>query len=133
MSSITQMRMAHDRDPADVIRDEIGDISSVDVFHNLILVGIYKRPEKTAGGIILTAKAQNEEVYQGTVGLVLKTGPAAFVDDDHNKFHGNSVKAGDWIVFRNSDTQKTAINGTICRLLEDSHVKLRVANPDMIF
>lgn len=132
-STFAKMRMAHDQDPAETITKEVGDLSQIDLFHNLILVGIYKRPEKTAGGIILTNKIQDEEIYQGTVGLVLKVGPNAFVDDAVNKFNGMNVKPGDWIVFRTSDTQKTSINGTICRLLEDAHVKMRVPSPDTIY
>lgn len=131
--SITSFKMAHERDPAELIREEVGDLSNVDVFHNQILVGIYRRPEKTAGGIIITQKAQAEELFQGTVGLVLKVGPTAFQDDEHNKFHGQTVKEGDWIVYRTSDTHKVALNGIVCRLLEDAHVKLRVPHPDAVF
>lgn len=133
MSSITSFKMKHEKDPADVIKEEVGDLSDVEIFHNLILVGIYKRPEKTQGGIILTQKTQAEEQFQGTVGLVLKVGPAAFKDDANNKFYGQAVKEGDWIVYRTSDTHKCAINGTICRMLEDSLVKLRVPHPDVVF
>lgn len=127
------LKMAHESDPADVVRNSVGDLSGFELFHNLLLVGVYQRPEKTAGGIFITPKAKDEEIYQGTVGLVLKVGPAAFKDDDHNKFHGQSVQPGDWIVFRTSDTQKTSVNGTICRLLEDGSVKARISHPDVVF
>lgn len=133
MSTITSFKMEHAKDPADVIKEEVGDLSNVEIFHNLILVGIYKRPEKTKGGIIITQKTQAEEQFQGTVGLVLKVGPGAFKDDANNKFYNQSVKEGDWVVYRTSDTHKIAINGTICRLLEDSLVKLRVPHPDCVF
>lgn len=132
MSTLTSFKMAHAKDPAEVIREEVGDLSQVDLFHNQILVGIYRRPEKTAGGIILTDRAKGEEVFQGVVGLVLKVGPTAFVDDANNKFHGQSVKPGEWLVYRTSDTHKVAINGTVCRLLEDAHVRLRVPHPDVV-
>lgn len=131
--SITQMPMWHEKDPADVVRDEVGDLSNVTVFHNQILVGIYTRPNKTKSGIILTEKTQQEDVFQGVVGLVLKVGPTAFQDDANNQFRGQSVKEGEWIVYRPSDTHKVSVNGKVCRLLEDAHVKLRVAHPDMVF
>jgi len=131
--TITQFAMAHEKDPADVIREEVGDLSKVDLFHNQILVGVYKRPEKTKGGIIITQKSAGEEVFQGVVGLVLKVGPTAFQNDNHNDFKGQNVEPGQWIVYRTSDTHKVAINGTICRLLEDAHVKLRVPHPDVVF
>jgi co-chaperonin GroES (HSP10) len=132
MSTITKFAMAHEKDPADVIREEVGDLSKIDVFHNQILVGIYRRPEKTAGGIIITQRSADEEKFQGVVGLVLKVGPTAFKDDAHNQFCGQSVEPGQWLVYRTSDTHKVAINGVTCRLLEDAHVKLRVAHPDQV-
>ncbi len=133
MTQITTLKMAHAKDPADVIREQVGNIDAIDVYHNQILVGIYTRPEKTAGGIILSEKTKKEDVYQGVVGLVLKVGPMAFVDDGTTKFHGQSIKPGDWCVFRTADTHQVAINGVVCRLLEDSLVKLRVPHPDVVY
>ncbi len=133
MTQINIRKMAHEQDPAQVIRAEVGGLDNIDVYHNQILVGIYTRPEKTAGGIILSESTKKEDVHQGVVGLVLKVGPMAFVDDGTTKFHGQSVKPGDWIVYRTSDTHKVAINGVVCRLLEDSLVKLRVPHPDVVY
>jgi co-chaperonin GroES (HSP10) len=130
--SITQFAMAHDKDPADVIREEVGDLSNIQVFHNLILVGIYKRPEKTKGGIIITQKSADEERFQGVVGLVLKVGPTAFRNDANNDFAGQTVEPGMWCVYRTSDTHKVSVNGVVCRLLEDAHVKMVVDHPDRV-
>lgn len=128
------LKMFHEKEPADVIRDDVGDISGYEPFHNLVLVGIYERPEKTRGGIILTEKTKSEDRYQGIVGLVLKVGPAAFKDDAANKFHGQSVSPGDWVVFRSSDAAQTlSLNGKLCRVLEDSQIKGRVSHPDLVF
>lgn len=130
---VMPLKMAHDRDPAEIIREQAGDLSGVEIYHNQILVGIYERPEKTRGGIILTEKAKAEDKYQGVVGLVLRIGPAAFQDDEHNKFHGQTLKEGDWVVYRTSDGWKTSFNGKVCRLLEDAHIKARIAHPDLVF
>ena len=73
--------MSHIEDPANEIRKRIGDISQIEVLHNQILVGVYIRPEKTKGGILLTSQTRDEDRYQGKAGLVLKKGPLAFVDD----------------------------------------------------
>lgn len=133
MTQINIRKMSHAQDPADVIRDQVGNLDGVTVYHNLILVGIYSRPEKTAGGIVLPDSVKKEDVYQGVVGLVLKVGPTAFKDDGVNHFHGQKVEPGMWCVFRTSDTHKVAVNGTVCRLLEDAHVKMVVDHPDRIF
>lgn len=133
MTQITTLKMAHSQDPAEVIRAEVGNIDGIDVYHNLILIGVYTRPEKTAGGIILSERTKKEDVYQGVVGLVLKVGPMAFKDDGTTKFHGQSLKPGEWCVFRPGDTHQVSINGVVCRLVEDSLIKLRVPHPDVVY
>ena len=125
--------MSHIEDPANEIRKRIGDISKIEVLHNQILVGVYIRPEKTKGGILLTSQTRDEDRYQGKAGLVLKKGPLAFVDDDNNKFHGQNVDIGDWVFYRVSDGFPLVLNGTLCRLLEDVHVKGKIPSPDVVF
>ena len=120
-------------DPANEIRKRIGDISQIEVLHNQILVGVYIRPEKTKGGILLTPQTRDEDRYQGKAGLVLKKGPLAFVDDDNNKFHGQNVDIGDWVFYRVSDGFPLVLNGTLCRLLEEVHVKGKIPSPDVVF
>jgi co-chaperonin GroES (HSP10) len=130
---ITQRKMAHARDPGEVIAEAVGNLDDVKVFHNLVLIGIYERPEKTAGGIIISDKTQKEDVHQGVIGYVLKTGPAAFVDDANNKFYGVSVSPGDWVIYRPSDTWMTSINGKACRMIEDAKIKGSVGHPDRAY
>ena len=125
--------MSHIEDPANEIRKRIGDISNIEVLHNQILVGVYIRPEKTKGGILLTSQTRDEDRYQGKAGLVLKKGPLAFVDDDNNKFHGQNVDVGDWVFYRVSDGFPLVLNGTLCRLLEEVHVKGKIPSPDVVF
>ena len=125
--------MKHIEDPANEIRKRIGDISKIEVLHNQILVGVYIRPEITKGGILLTPQTRDEDRYQGKAGLVLKKGPLAFVDDDNNKFHGQNVDVGDWVFYRVSDGFPLVLNGTLCRLLEEVHVKGKIPSPDVVF
>jgi len=117
----------------DEIIAAIGDLSKLEIMHNQILVGIYMRPEKTAGGIILTDKTKDEDKWQGKVGLVLKKGPQAFKSDGSTDFADQNVEDGDWLIYRVSDGFAIDINGTHCRLLEDVHVKGRVTDPAVIY
>lgn len=130
---VNVMKMKHDVDPGEALRQMVGDLDGIELFHNQILVAIYKRPERTAGGIILTDTARKEDEFQGKVGLVLKKGPLAFIDDAAVKFAGQDVTPGDWITFRASDGWALNINGVPCRMVEDSHIKLRVASPDQVY
>ena len=131
------LRMVHATDPADEIRASVGSLDGIEVFNNQILVGIYVRPEKTAGGILLADQTRNEDKHQGKVGLVLKKGPLAFVDDARNDFQGQDVQVGDWIAYRVQDGWSLTINGpggkVTCRMIEDVHVKMRVSSPDEIY
>lgn len=104
-----------------------------EVFHNQILVAIHIKPERTEGGLYLPDKTRDEDRYQGKVGLVLGVGPAAFVNDARNDFHDQSVKPGDWVIFRVSDGTSLDINQVHCRQLEDIHIRGRVPSPKMIY
>jgi co-chaperonin GroES (HSP10) len=125
--------MAHTTDPKTDLLKEIGDISNVEVFNNQVLVAIYIRPEQTLGGIILTNNIREEDKWQGKIGLVLKKGPSAFVDDSKNWFNGVDVEVNDWVVFRPSDGWGLTVNGNMCRLLDDTVIRGRVTHPDTIF
>lgn len=123
--------MYHDEDPAKDIVEKVGDISGFDLFGPKVLVAIYVRPEKTKGGIYLTDKVRDEDLYQGKVGYVLKIGPGAFSDNDW--FGDVRVDVGDWVGFRASDGAALVVNGVNCRLLEDVRIYGKASNPDLIF
>src|SRR6266576_2723707 len=120
-------------DPSKALLDAVGDLSGFDIFHNQILVAIYVRPEKTSGGIIRPGSNVQEDEYQGKVGLVVKVGPAAFLDSDDETFQGQSVKVGDWVVFRVGDGWQLTIRDTACRILTDRTIRMRIKTPGDIF
>jgi len=80
-------RMHHDVDPKESILKELGDISGIEVFNTHVLIATYVRPN-TKSGIHLTDKYVEEDKYQGKVGLVVKKGPLAFVDEEQDWFKG---------------------------------------------
>lgn len=128
-------RMDHSgKGPEQTIIDAVGDISQLELTGVQVLVGTYIRPKKTGGGIILTDKTRDEDLYQGKTGLVLKVGPGAFIDGDNadTKFQGFKVKPGDWIFYGVQDGLSLNINGHHCRIVEDVHVRGRIPNPDMV-
>lgn len=127
------LKMAHAIDPAEELKQKVGDLSGIEVLHNQILVAVYIRPDRTASGLYLADKTRDEDRYQGKAGLVLKKGPLAFVDDDTNKFHGQNVEVGDWVFYRVSDGFPLMLNGTLCRLLEEVHIKGKINSPDVVY
>lgn len=113
-----RMKMVHAEDPKEKLLKEIGDIPPNLVNLNKVLVAIYRRPEKTMGGIILTDRANDEDVWQGKVGLIVAMGPKAFEDDETTKFHGLRYDVGDWVWFRASDGLACQVNGVPCRIFD---------------
>jgi len=127
------MTMEHETDPAVSLREEIGDLSAVEVFNNQMLVAVYIRPSKTKSGIILTNQTTDEDRYQSKVGLVVKNGPKAFEDASGEWFGGVKIHENDWIVFRPSDGWSIVVNGVLCRMIEDVNVKGRIDHPDRVW
>lgn len=137
--NLREISAAAEHDPAKPLLDAVGDTSDYEVCHNQILVATYIAPEKV-GSIIRPDAHISEDRYQGKVGLVLKVGPLAFVDDSRTKYGGVTVKPGDWILYRNTDAWEIFVrdrrkinDGVSCRLIEDVFVKMKVSDPSLIY
>jgi len=135
--SSLKRQMIHAEDPAEKIRREVGPLDDITVLHNEVLVGVYLRPEAIdiGGGhkILLPDSNRQEDEYQGKVGLVLKMGPLAFVDDDHVTFAGLTAKVDDWVVFHTADGWSLAVRGRLCRMVKDTSIRLTVTAPDIVY
>ena len=127
------MLMKHKIEPKEKLLSEIGDLSKIDIFNNLVLVALYIRPNVTDSGIILTDKTVDEDIYQSKVGLIVKKGKTAFADDSGVWFAGEKFELGDWVVSRASDGWAITINKVACRIIEDVNIKGRTDHPDKIW
>ena len=127
------MKMTHAIDPKKAILDEIGDLSTFELFNNKILLATYKRPEKTKSGIILTDSNRSEDTFQSKVGLLIKIGPSAFEENAEGWFAGEKFDLGDWIVHRPSDGWSINVHGVDCRILTDTQVQGRAVDPDEVW
>lgn len=127
------MAMEHVTDPADDIRSKIGSLEGFELFGNQVLIGIYMRPEKTKTGVFLAQTSRSEDEHQGKAGLVLMKGPSAFVSDSNYDFNGQDVEVGEWVSIFVSDGRKIVINGQLCRIVEDHHIRLKIPAPDAVF
>ena len=131
------MIMMHDKEPAQDLKDKLGNLDDVELFQNQVLVAVYVRPEKTKSGIYLTNQTRKEDEIQGKVGLVVKKGPTAFIDPTNSWFDGIEVDVGDWVFFRPSDGWSITLHKTpetvLCRILDDVNVRGRVSHPDHVW
>ena len=91
-----------------------------------ILVAQYVRPERSAGGIIMSAKTLQEDAWQNRMGMVLALGPDAYSDPVRHP-SGRWVKPGDTIVWKKLDNaaSKFEMNGVQVCLLNDDAVIAR--------
>lgn len=113
-------------------------LDKVLIMRNQILVVKFS-PEKV-GSLYRSDKGKEEDRWQGKVGLVVKTGIMAFVDDDSTKFHGETVEPGQWVWYRASDGFDVDLTPSgwsgeriPCRVLEEAHIKGTLQEPDLIY
>jgi hypothetical protein len=138
-AKLREVAAAAQDDPKKALLDSIGDISGIEVFHNLVLVATYIEPEMTAGGIYKPDRTLAENRFQGKASLVLKCGPMAFVDVPGARFGGTKVEPGDWVMARPSDglelftVDGSKSAGTSCRLFEDVNIKGRLSDPSLVY
>jgi co-chaperonin GroES (HSP10) len=127
------LEMAHERDPRLDILDAVARyLDGIEVIGSDILVGAYKRPEKTKGGVFITQASRAEENFQGVAGLVLKMGPLAFVEDDKHKFPVKP-RVGDWIVHPSNQCVSIHVGPAQCRIVNEDAVRMVIDRPDIVY
>ena len=128
-----QREMDHKVDPKHSLRSQVGSVEDIEIFNNQVLVGIYIRPQKTKSGIYLPESHVAEDQHQSKVGLVLKKGPSAFVDEENRWFRDVDLQLDDWVIYRASDGWAITINNVVCRILDDTSIRGRVQHPDRVW
>lgn len=122
-------------DPKKAILAAVGDLSKQEVFTDLVLVGTFIRNERTAGGIIRPSDNVKEDEYQGKVGLVLAAGPDAhgYSGVTGEPDSGPNAAVGSWVVYAIRDGWPVQINGTPCRFVPYSKLRMRITDPNLVF
>ena len=112
-------------------------MDNVTWFGNYVIAATYYLPafEILPGGqkFFRSEKSQDEALWQGKVGLVLGKGPLAFVDDDRNKFKGQNVKNGEWILWDIHDARQMTVNRVHCRWIPDVRILGKVTDPKLVY
>lgn len=120
------------KDPKAALLAAVGDLSGEKVLYNQVLVAIYVRPERTAGGIIRPGTNVQEDEYQGKVGIVVKRGENAFFSDEED-FGDQKAEIGDWVVFRPGDGWALTIRDTACRMIVDKSIRIITKHPEIYY
>lgn len=131
------IKSAHDADPKETLISKYSEtVKDIPIYGASVLVAIYRRPEKTKGGIIRPESNLDEDVYQGKVGLVLKVGPYPADEEDMKFFNGKLPEVGDWVVFRASDGISFGLleKKGDCRFLKDRRsIWMVIPEPEMVW
>lgn len=112
------------------------EIDAAPIQGNRVLVMQWIRDK--VGSLIASSQTQKEDEWQGKVGLVLKVGPAAFVDDPEvgAKFYGFKCEPGQWVLFSNSDGEnfgylpKGKHTPIIMKILREGEISMVIPRPD---
>ena len=110
-----------------------GHHKKLTVLHSQVLVAGYVASARSKGGIIFTDKTVEEDRWQGNIGLVIGLGKGAFKDDSVAKFHGDSLKIGDWVMYVPADGVSLFINQVPCRLFQDTRILMKVTDPEIYY
>lgn len=123
--------------PEDAAKRTIGRIADyincIEPALDQVIVAIYPRVEKI-GSIILPDSVTQENIWQGKVGIIVKMGPDAFVDDSSNNIEYKlKAKVGDWVYFSVQDGWISQIAGMFVRNLRARSIKGTLTRPDVIY
>ena len=110
-----------------------GEHKRLTVLHSQVLVAGYIAGARSKGGIIFTDKTVEEDRWQGNIGLVIGLGKGAFKDDAVAKFHGDTIKIGDWVMYLPADGISLFINQVPCRLFQDPRILMKVDDPEVYY
>lgn len=131
------IKSSHDVDPKKFLLDKYSElIKDIPVYGASVIVAIYRRPEKTAGGIIRPGSSLDEDIYQGKVGLVLKCGPYPPDSDDMKWFDGKPPQVGDWVVFRASNGVSFGLldKKGDCRFIKERRdIWMTIPDPELVW
>jgi len=134
MTSVgASFRVQHEKNPAEEIREAVGNLDNFKVGTARLLLGLYKRPDKVSG-VYRPDKNREEDVFQAKACLVLKCGPNSFKNDATHDFGGFEAKEGDWVLVRMQDGRRLDVstegsNGWECLLIKDYHVQAVLPTP----
>lgn len=127
----------HTTDPKQELFDKYKDVINQMKLHgSSVLVAIYRRPEKTKGGIFVTGTNLDEDIWQGKVGLVLKVGPAPYDTEERKFFDCEPPQVGDWVVFKVSEAITIGVleRKGDCRVVRDrTRILMTIEHPDLVW
>lgn len=136
MSQVRRVVPVSAPSPTEVVFEAVGmengKLPGYEIAGNRVLLGVYIRPDKTKGGIILTDTTRDEEKNIGKACVVLALGPTAFESDEKYDFKGFRAEVGDWVAVHVYEARPVIVNGHPCRIARDSDIVMKIPAPDSV-
>lgn len=96
-----------------------------------ILIRLYIQPEMTKGGIILTNKELERDIYSNISGYIAKMGSACFTGERY-KHWGEWYKVGDWLIFpRHAGIRFEYNNLPVFSIVDDAPIAV-ISDPRLV-
>ena len=122
----------------------VGDISKERLIGDRVMVATYARPKKI-GNVWTPDSQQQEDRFQGVVGLLIAKGPNAFIydgqyllvdrDPDESesdykiRWSAGVPQIGDWVVYKPADGFEVAMRKASCRIFRSESVMGIASDP----
>lgn len=120
-------------DPRKIVLDTILPlVKGLDIYRNEVLLVTAPNRTKSKGGILYVPKTQQEQRFQGKIGLIVGLGEIAFKDEELWPNEETRPVIGTWVFFRNADTNECSIGGYSCRFILDDKIRGRCPACDTV-
>lgn len=130
---VIQMRQTGDEAKAELL-DEVRpylEKTNIRAVGEDVLIAMYNRAGKQTAGGIYIPEANDEDNFQGKVGLILSLGPLCKGAQWDAWFGDEPPKVGDWIGVSVRDGMSFLLGQRVCRLVEWKYLRFPTAVPDL--
>lgn len=100
-----------------------------------LVVRLYRHPEKTGGGIIMTQKTQQDANVSGCSAQILVTGPECWRGKEHPSGNALNLQVGDWIMMQSYAGGQIRLNvypHEEIRVIADTEIIARILDPEQV-
>lgn len=96
-----------------------------------VFLRLYIRPNRTKGGLIITDKTHDDQIYESCIGLVVAISPGAYTDSRYEKT-GAWCKKGEWRTFPRHAGYRQFLNGIPYWYLPEDAIGKREKDPRIV-
>jgi co-chaperonin GroES (HSP10) len=100
-----------------------------------LVVRLYRHPEITKGGIVMTQKSKQDADISGCAAQILVTGPECWRGREHPNGNSLGLKIGDWIMMQSyagGQIRLAEYPDEEMRVIADTEIIARISDPEQV-